>query len=581
VRSLIFLVIAGSAAGQNYWNERVTTQPPATQGCVIPPAETQFSTPSTKPVQLYFEATVTANDALEADWIRPNGQLSHGTRWNQVAGNFCFTGATLELDRLNQAYHAGRWEVRVKNHGRQLFAVAFQVNFNSNPSNGSGSTTPENNATGGSVLTGGGLFVKPVDTMPDYDGSYRGVSGTGSARYSTLYRDNQDGGAQSGCEGEGCGSHPGVDLAVPAGTPVRAIADGWIDPNSATAGTAKNFAGGWNGGWGGLIVIRHDNIPGVSERLYSISAHLSSFSTVLQQRWDARANKNDSIFVKRGDIIGLSGGCLGHANAGNSTGCHLHFQIDRETQGATGKTMVASPWFPESVHRKDDNFVVYLHTFNPMLLLQQGNSTAPAISSVDRSTINANRPERIRINGFGFDEVNATAPVIVAHDGRFVGNASIVRRAPNQIEVEVQLRDAGNFAIAVRNRDGRVSNYWTVTVASNQTAPPATRSAHVDLIFNPNPVTRTTPAACGSTGGYEFTLSMRETSGMAVTLDRVDVGGLTYDLSTLAIKPALPANAAATTSLLWCRGTGTSTWTLHGRDAAGTNLSWSATAEFK
>ncbi|HMR55646.1 MAG TPA: hypothetical protein PKD34_03595, partial [Candidatus Doudnabacteria bacterium] len=52
-------------------------------------------------------------------------------------------------------------------------------------------------------------YIKPVAAMPDYNGTYEGRPNTGSARFTTLYRDNQDNGRTSGCRGEGCGRHPG------------------------------------------------------------------------------------------------------------------------------------------------------------------------------------------------------------------------------------------------------------------------------------------------------------------------------------------------------------------------------------
>src|SRR5215211_1482868 len=59
-------------------------------------------------------------------------------------------------------------------------------------------------------------MAKPIADLRDYNGTYAGAKGTGSIGYEggTLYRDNEDLGAASGCEGEGCGRHPGVDMPV-------------------------------------------------------------------------------------------------------------------------------------------------------------------------------------------------------------------------------------------------------------------------------------------------------------------------------------------------------------------------------
>lgn len=118
--------------------------------------------------------------------------------------------------------------------------------------------------------------------------------------------------AQSGSSGGGTGgnwlTHPvpgavktqgihgynGVDLAASYGTPIRAAASGEVI-------VAKS--GGWNGGYGSYIVIRHAN--GV-QTLY---AHLSSVSVGI------------GAYVSAGEVIGAMG------NSGRSTGTHLHFEV--------------------------------------------------------------------------------------------------------------------------------------------------------------------------------------------------------------------------------------------------------------
>jgi len=86
----------------------------------------------------------------------------------------------------------------------------------------------------------------------------------------------------------------GVDIANSCGTPIFASADGSV----AVADIA-----GWNGGFGKYIKLIHSN---GTETLY---AHASKLLVSVGQ------------FVQRGQQIALMG------TTGQSTGCHLHFEI--------------------------------------------------------------------------------------------------------------------------------------------------------------------------------------------------------------------------------------------------------------
>ncbi len=91
--------------------------------------------------------------------------------------------------------------------------------------------------------------------------------------------------------------HPGLDIAVPVGTPIEAAAPGVV----AWTRTGKDY--------GNYVMIIHTN------GLATLYAHLSKFNV-----------KQDQI-IRRGDIIGLSGGKPGAQGAGLSTGPHLHFEV--------------------------------------------------------------------------------------------------------------------------------------------------------------------------------------------------------------------------------------------------------------
>lgn len=142
--------------------------------------------------------------------------------------------------------------------------------------------------------------------MPIYDQATakKGFDATG------VYSVGNMGSYATGAEGEG--SHPGVDIRVPVGTPIRSIANGIVTQVREDAG-----------GYGQYIVIRHPHVPDPENPkretvLHSVYAHMSSQFV------------NEGDIVQKGQQIGLSG------QTGFVTGPHLHFQVDRDD----------APWHP-------------------------------------------------------------------------------------------------------------------------------------------------------------------------------------------------------------------------------------------
>lgn len=113
-------------------------------------------------------------------------------------------------------------------------------------------------------------------------------------------------------DGDGHGSHPGVDIRVPIGTPVVAIANGIVTSVREDAG-----------GFGKLVVIRHPHMPDPEHPDYTTVLH-STYSHLSSQL------VSEGDMVQKGQQIGLSG------MTGFASGPHLHFQIDRDT----------APWHP-------------------------------------------------------------------------------------------------------------------------------------------------------------------------------------------------------------------------------------------
>lgn len=142
--------------------------------------------------------------------------------------------------------------------------------------------------------------------LPAYDQAEakKGLDMTGA--YSVGNMGSYETGAENG------GSHPGVDIRVPVGTPVRSIANGIVEQVREDPS-----------GYGFYVVIRHPHIPDPDNAsketvLHSVYAHLSS------------------QLVKEGDIVNKGQQIALSGQSGFATGPHLHFQVDRDD----------APWHP-------------------------------------------------------------------------------------------------------------------------------------------------------------------------------------------------------------------------------------------
>ncbi len=113
----------------------------------------------------------------------------------------------------------------------------------------------------------------------------------GGPSYAGYYMRPISGGLRT----QGIHGYNGVDLASSYGAAIYAAAAGEVIISKAD--------GGWNGGYGNYIVVKHDN---GTQTLYS---HLSASSVSVGQS------------VSQGDVIGAMGA------TGKATGVHLHFEI--------------------------------------------------------------------------------------------------------------------------------------------------------------------------------------------------------------------------------------------------------------
>ena len=97
-------------------------------------------------------------------------------------------------------------------------------------------------------------------------------------------------------------THPGVDIPVPSGTPIKAPLDGIVK----TANISHNRM------CGGTIDIDYGN------GYWSRFCHCKKIDV------------KPGDIVKRGQVVGLTGGRKGETGAGNSGGPHLHFTLKKD-----------------------------------------------------------------------------------------------------------------------------------------------------------------------------------------------------------------------------------------------------------
>jgi murein DD-endopeptidase MepM/ murein hydrolase activator NlpD len=110
------------------------------------------------------------------------------------------------------------------------------------------------------------------------------IPGSDSSNWSGNYGEQRDGGR----------THKGIDVAMPVGTPLKAVMDGVVSAAQSGSGSRS---------YGLYVIIEHS---GGKSTLY---AHMSKIMVKVGDN------------VTKGQIIGLSG------NTGYSTGPHLHFEL--------------------------------------------------------------------------------------------------------------------------------------------------------------------------------------------------------------------------------------------------------------
>ena len=203
-------------------------------------------------------------------------------KWsNDLSSNTLKTGETLVILPISGVKH-----MVVK--GDTLASVAKKYKGDINEIAG------YNNLEPGASLALGSTIIIPDGEVASAPSAGSSISvprnSSGLKEYAGYYLRPIVGGRKS----QGLHGYNGVDLAAPVGTPILASASGQV---------IISRTGGWNGGYGNYVVIKHGN---GTQTLY---AHNS--------RNAVSAGDN----VEQGQVIGYIGA------TGKATGPHLHFEI--------------------------------------------------------------------------------------------------------------------------------------------------------------------------------------------------------------------------------------------------------------
>lgn len=263
------------------------------------------------------------------------------------------------------------------------------------------------------------------------------------------------------------GSHLAVDIRIPIGTPVYAVANGVVEKAVSQIT-----------GFGRYIVVKHPNAPlidGGTETLFSGYAHLSK---VLVEEGD---------MIKKGDLIGYSG------NTGIATTPHLHFQIDRNSAPyhpwwpfTTAQASNANLNFFEAIDAGIGQEEAIENTINPMPWVQEylnfsgdalsdGSSTDSENSgekeTVGRIVVKANTSSALPGETVTFlvTVLDVQKQVFEEYDGKsFTVTSSGTEKIPHvpfangKAEIPVIMKKSGETLFTFR--DGKKSDEVTITV---------------------------------------------------------------------------------------------------------------------
>lgn len=282
--------------------------------------------------------------------------------------------------------------------------------------------------------------------LPTYDPSALHRSAENAGILDLVYSIGHMGSYTTGEDGSG--SHPGVDIRVPVGTPVQSIANGIVE-------TVLMLSTGY----GHHIVVRHPNVPdpdrrGQTRTIYSVYAHL------------------DTVLVAQGESVRMGQQIATSGQTGLASGPHLHFQIDKDDAPFhpywpfnTSEMNAARLSFNAAVNSGLNQTLGNRYTMSPMLLVAQfQNYTAQTAPTIARNST-AVASDRVINKQLTLSEIIAS------------------RRSARMAQVRIPARVVTKTVVAVQPAPPKVATISTVQTAqvdANVPVPSAGISTDVD-----------------------------------------------------------------------------------------------------
>jgi hypothetical protein len=197
-----------------------------------------------------------------------------------------------------------------------------------------------------------------------------------------------------------------------------------------------------------------------------------------------------------------------------------------------------------------------------------GGASAPSIYDINPKSVSVGEEKPFTVSGIGFQS-GIRGTLWVGSNSFPIDSSRTLYLSPTQVLLTVRVGASNDpttpFSLQVTNLDGQASNkYSGLTAVAGGGGSAGT--PNIQISFSPNPVTR------GSDGKWAYSVTLRETNGVAVNLTGLSIGGTDYsqNIASWFGTNQLAANGQITGGFTSTGSAGTLTWTF-----SGSGLTWS------